>query len=633
MAQVRVQHSPMYGQPQTQGPVPNRTGQKQSRLEMMQADYQKKILKEKEEKLIKMYEDNQKRAMERVNSRHGSGASGVSTASYGSTRSGYSSRSGSTVRRNNERQVVREADNVKSVREYFMEQRGQVGSGKTNSPANGITNGVNHKPPFPTAPVQHRAHQNRFQQANSAGQDGRDKSRPLEPISHPQKQKQRIEYNPDRYADIDDAPNPPIQMRAQLARPGKKPRGSDAGMNGHNTQNMQPELEVDSSIPDRTQLQRLRQQHQQKQAAQKPEGEKKMTDFQKWQMEQNATKEKRLQDFRRKQREPPASYRSDSEDEEEAERQAEIKRKERELLERIQQQKADLEHIRRERIEEEERERKERERDKKREEAAQRKREALAKARKASMDDSDNLDSHRSTYRKPPSRFEYEESDDERPPPQRVPQRPPAKPQSNPRQKKPAKPPQSNQAPKKWVPPASNFEDEPLPSKSTDNGVSFYAQAAKEAEKENLNLRPCPTCGRKFNVDRLDKHRKVCVESKKPRKTFDMSKKRVEGSEAEKYVRSVKKTDAYYSKKLKKTDWRKQHEGFIETVKYAKKMSDYEAGGGNILDLPPPPPSENPDYEQCPYCKRKFNQAAAERHIPKCKDTKNRPAPPKGKRR
>ena len=50
-----------------------------------------------------------------------------------------------------------------------------------------------------------------------------------------------------------------------------------------------------------------------------------------------------------------------------------------------------------------------------------------------------------------------------------------------------------------------------------------------------------------------------------------------------------------------------------------------EAGGGNIADLPPPPKSENLDYVKCPHWERKFNQTAAERHIPKCKDIKAKP--------
>lgn len=47
-------------------------------------------------------------------------------------------------------------------------------------------------------------------------------------------------------------------------------------------------------------------------------------------------------------------------------------------------------------------------------------------------------------------------------------------------------------------------------------------------------------------------------------------------------------------------------------------MQRHVAGGGKLSDLPPPPPSENPDYVQCPHCGRKFNESAAARHIPKC---------------
>lgn len=72
---------------------------------------------------------------------------------------------------------------------------------------------------------------------------------------------------------------------------------------------------------------------------------------------------------------------------------------------------------------------------------------------------------------------------------------------------------------------------------------------------------------------------------------------------------------------------------FIKTVQAAREMQAYVKKGGKLSDLPPPPPAENPDYVQCPYCERKFNPATAERHIPKCKDTKHRPAPPRTKRK
>ena len=41
--------------------------------------------------------------------------------------------------------------------------------------------------------------------------------------------------------------------------------------------------------------------------------------------------------------------------------------------------------------------------------------------------------------------------------------------------------------------------------------------------------------------------------------------------------------------------------------------------------LPPPQPSApNPDYVQCPYCQRRFQEAAAERHSPFCKEQSSR---------
>jgi hypothetical protein len=48
--------------------------------------------------------------------------------------------------------------------------------------------------------------------------------------------------------------------------------------------------------------------------------------------------------------------------------------------------------------------------------------------------------------------------------------------------------------------------------------------------------------------------------------------------------------------------------------------------------LAPPPRSQNADYIECPHCLRRFNQTAGERHIPKCKDTVNKPKPPPGLR-
>ncbi|NWX84832.1 ZC21A protein, partial [Nothoprocta pentlandii] len=65
----------------------------------------------------------------------------------------------------------------------------------------------------------------------------------------------------------------------------------------------------------------------------------------------------------------------------------------------------------------------------------------------------------------------------------------------------------------------------------------------------------------------------------------------------------------------KPSNWRRKHEEFIAAIRAAK--------GLNLKDgklPPPPPPSYDPDYIQCPYCQRRFNENAAERHINFCKE-------------
>ena len=70
----------------------------------------------------------------------------------------------------------------------------------------------------------------------------------------------------------------------------------------------------------------------------------------------------------------------------------------------------------------------------------------------------------------------------------------------------------------------------------------------------------------------------------------------------------------------KKSDWRKKRAEFIAALRAAKEAQRHLAAGGKISDLPPPPPSDTSDYIQCPHCGRRFNEGAADRHIPKCKN-------------
>lgn len=163
----------------------------------------------------------------------------------------------------------------------------------------------------------------------------------------------------------------------------------------------------------------------------------------------------------------------------------------------------------------------------------------------------------------------------------------------------------------------------------------------------------CKICQRNFTEDRLGKHEQVCQKmANSKRKIFDASKHRVKGTEAEKYLKkpirisNMNKQPVYTSvaaatgltpppnSAVKKNNWRQKHEEFIAAIRAAKQVQVHLAKGGKLSDLPPPPPSENPDYIQCPHCLRRFNESAAERHIPRCANMiHNKPKPNNAKKR
>nr|CAD7257524.1 unnamed protein product [Timema shepardi] len=131
------------------------------------------------------------------------------------------------------------------------------------------------------------------------------------------------------------------------------------------------------------------------------------------------------------------------------------------------------------------------------------------------------------------------------------------------------------------------------------------------------DLVECQVCSRRFATDRIQQHQEICARTgQKKRKVFDPVKARVKGTEAEAYIRKIKSSQP--QKDTKKADWRRKHEDFIATIRAAKQAQAHIAAGGKVSDLPPPPPSDYSDYVQCPHCNRRFNTAAADRHIPRC---------------
>ncbi|XP_033091087.1 zinc finger C2HC domain-containing protein 1B isoform X2 [Trachypithecus francoisi] len=131
----------------------------------------------------------------------------------------------------------------------------------------------------------------------------------------------------------------------------------------------------------------------------------------------------------------------------------------------------------------------------------------------------------------------------------------------------------------------------------------------------NQELFPCEVCGRRFAADVLERHGPICKKLfNRKRKTFNSLKQRLQGTD----IPTVKKTLQSKSPPVRKSNWRQQHEDFINTIRSAKQCT---LAIKECRPLPPPPPpSLNPDYIQCPYCMRRFNEAAAKRHINFCKD-------------
>ncbi|KAM4866559.1 zinc finger C2HC domain-containing protein 1B isoform 2-T2 [Thomomys bottae] len=132
-------------------------------------------------------------------------------------------------------------------------------------------------------------------------------------------------------------------------------------------------------------------------------------------------------------------------------------------------------------------------------------------------------------------------------------------------------------------------------------------------------LFPCEVCRRSFAADVLVRHGPICRKVfNKKRIPFNSLKQRLQGTD----IPTVKKAPQSKPPPVKKSNWRQQHEDFINAIQAAKQCALAIKQG---RPLPPPPaPTINPDYIQCPYCMRRFNETAATRHINFCKDQSSR---------
>ena len=146
-----------------------------------------------------------------------------------------------------------------------------------------------------------------------------------------------------------------------------------------------------------------------------------------------------------------------------------------------------------------------------------------------------------------------------------------------------------------------------------------------DEDNSNTALHECGDCGRKFNANAYEKHVKICKKVFiNSRKQFDMTKQRIQDDEQLRILQDTKKKkDAKNNASEKSTKWKNQSQAFREAMKAARDVSHAISTGA---PLPPPTISApDPSLIPCPHCGRRFNEKAAERHIPLCTSIKAKP--------
>lgn len=212
------------------------------------------------------------------------------------------------------------------------------------------------------------------------------------------------------------------------------------------------------------------------------------------------------------------------------------------------------------------------------------------------------------------------------------------------------------------------FDNAPVPAIASKASNSIYdqpledeyepAEVAMEGEQQQ-----CPDCGRKFNPIPYSKHVKICQKVfQKQRKVFDSKLMRIgDDKELLKLNAQAQKEEAKERAKAKKQQaqaqgqgqrpaqqeenffpakktenqpikseggdkakWKAESDAFRAAMKAARQYNEAKATGKPL----PPPVASAPDNSliPCPHCGRRFNEKAAERHIPQCQNIKAKPS-------
>lgn len=175
-------------------------------------------------------------------------------------------------------------------------------------------------------------------------------------------------------------------------------------------------------------------------------------------------------------------------------------------------------------------------------------------------------------------------------------------------------------------------------SSSADAGPTHY-----EPQVLDDGRMGCVYCGRFFAPDRIDKHQEICgkLKSARPKGADGVAtqgSKKVFNSQAARtgsgasfvstqhYERKQEESrQALVEKRERSTEpgWRRAHREFQAVCQAARGGS---AGGEPSSSSSSRPP--DPNSVVCPYCSRRFDKHAAERHIAICANVISRPKKP-----
>ena len=158
------------------------------------------------------------------------------------------------------------------------------------------------------------------------------------------------------------------------------------------------------------------------------------------------------------------------------------------------------------------------------------------------------------------------------------------------------------------------FSKKPKPlemqRESIKSAPSKTCSKSKPLNPSNTSdISKCKYCSRPFNNDRLEKHQSICLKTEKSKKTrgkFDSKQMRTQGTEISS-KRSKSAPSQAPSQFKSKSNWRKNHQDFMDSLRQAKAISAHIAKGGKASDIPTV--TTKNDGKSCPHCSRKFGES------------------------